>query len=633
MPDTTETRRHLAAYLHELFQWMKDERETALEPGWNAAYDAFRGRYNSAWLDKWRKNEGAGWRSTVFVRLTKTKVMTGYSQVMAILLQAGKLPWDLKSRMEIQDEAAREVEDAKVEAMHAAIENDLAVCRADRVLRESVLEMALYGASWLRCPVIRPKDRLEVAYTIPGFQFAQDPALLAQFGRATLIKRPSQSPVVEHPSLWDVFWDMEVSDPSTEGNGIFVRRQMTAGRFAALMDLPGYDKDAINRVLETSGKATRGKDETSERPNLRYMTERRAVVPVYEFHGLVPRSVLKGQDVDVTQDAREVEVSCVIAGETPECIRKPMLNEMPYRPLYMCPWEALPNEAASVGIAENVRDSQGIVNGLTRAFLDAKALSSNPMLGVKPEKLAPGQGRTSFPGKIWEVSEQAQSVREAIEALVFPDVTPGLMEAVQMFSAFADQESGLPKLLSGEIGPRQPDTAFEMAQYVESANRGIGSVIRNIDERHIEPIVTSLYHWHMLTDEEEAAKGDFLAEATGFASYQDKLKRGTNLLGLWNLAMSNPASAPWVKVGDFLTELAKTRDVEPDRIFKTEQEMQEAAAQAAQMLPPPGGVVEGMPGGVGGGPPPVGDPAAMADQNAMRAEIQAMGGGGGGMPQ
>lgn len=627
-----ERETYLARYLGELWRWMADERRDTLEAGWNAAYDAYRGRYNSEYLEKWRRNEGTSWRSTVFVRLTKIKVRTGYDQVMSILMQAGKLPWDLKARHEPEEELAREALDERVERMRASIESDLDACRADRVLAESVFDLALYGASWLRCPVMRPRGRVAVKYEIPGFQFVQTPELLAQYGRAVLVREEMKTPVVEHPSLWDVFWDLEVGDPTTEGNGIFVRREMTAGRFAALRDLPGYDKEAIDRVLQSAGRAaSRASDDTSKRPVLRELSERRAVVPVYEFHGLVPRGAMKGRDDwdAAGADRREVEISCVVAGEDcEEVIRRPIENDMPYRPLYLCQWEAMPNETMTEGIAGNVRDSQGIVNGLARAFLDAKALAANPMMGIKAEKLAPGQGRVSYPGKIWEVAETAQNVNEAIQGLTFPDVTPGILEALQVWQTFADEESGLPKMLSGEVGLRQPDTAFEMAQYVESANRGIGSVIRNIDERHIEPLVTALYHWHMMTDADEGKKGDFLVKATGFSSYQDKLRRGTNLMGLWQLAMGNPLSAPYVKVGDMLRDIARTRDVDPERVFYSDEELQARAAEAAAMQGPPA-LPGGMPGADmgGGGGVPGAPPEVMGDASAARAEEAALAGG------
>ncbi len=66
----------------------------------------------------------------------------------------------------------------------------------------------------------------------------------------------------------------------------------------------------------------------------------------------------------------------------------------------------------------------------------------------------------------------------------------------------------------------------------------------------------------------------------GFSSYQDKAVRGQNILSLFQFALSNQLTAQATKVMEFLRELARTRDIDPDKFFLTDDEL---AAQAEQM--------------------------------------------------
>ena len=85
-----DTRDKLASYLvDDLLNWMMEERRNLIEEQWRANDDAFRGRYDSSTLKKWKTSEGQGWRSKVFIWLTKQKVVTGYNNLLAVMLQGG----------------------------------------------------------------------------------------------------------------------------------------------------------------------------------------------------------------------------------------------------------------------------------------------------------------------------------------------------------------------------------------------------------------------------------------------------------------------------------------------------------------------------------------------------------------
>lgn len=591
----------LAKYIiDDLFAWFKDERSSQLEPQWRRNYDAFRGRYDSDALRKWKATEGNAWRSKVFVRLTKQKVMTGFNQVMSVMLQAGRIPWDI-SPTPIPENAffqALDLATAKerCDRMRLQIKDDFTHAHADRVFMSSGLENVLYGLSWLRAPVLRPFNGMTVSFGIPGINNMYfSPDMVQAYGRHVMTPQKVYRPVVENPGVWNVFWDLENHDHN-KGHGIIVRDMMSKGRFLDLLDVQGYDKTAINRIADQfrSNDETSDEEDDSQGPIRERFNKRKRVIPVYTFYGRVPVKYLKGYEKTSgrqirgldSKNSREVEIYCVAANaKTADIIRPPVINPLPYRNMHLAKWQDLPMEPAGVGVPEDMEDSQMIINGLTRAMLDNKALSSNLIMGWNPRRLAPGQNKNLYPGKTFEVEEGTEDVKHALHFYSPPDNTRGIPEAINLFREFADHETGISRNMEGQFDSKDRRTAYEMSKIAESGNKMIGGTIRNTDEGHIEPTVTGHYHYHMLTHPDEQMKGDFSPAATGYQTFLDRAKRGQDVLSLLQLSLSTQFTAQFTKVLPFLRELAKTRDLDPDRYYPTDNELQEEQDKIGRLLP------------------------------------------------
>ena len=592
----------LAQYIvGDLFDWFRSERNTLLEPQMRRNYDAFRGRYASDALKRWKATEGTDWRSKVFVRFTKQKVVTGFNQAMSIYLQGGDLPWDLAPSPIAQSATGQILSEAdaksRCSAMKTRIKDDFGHARLVRQFMSSTLEMCLYGFSWLRSPVLRPFARMGVEFAVPGAQYAYPPAMVRQYGRHQLVRQNISYPVVENPSAWNVFWDLETPDHQ-KGQGMIIRDMMSKGRVQDLVDVPGFDKAAIKQLCEEfaaiDDKIESSEEDDSQGPVREQFNQRRRVIPVYSFYGRVPRAYLgqwekkTGQPIRglSRESGREVEVYCVCAkGATATVLRPPVLNPLSYRPIHKAAWEDLPNEAGGMGIPEDMEDSQMIINGLTRAMLDNKALASNLLMYWNPRAMAPGQNKTLYPGKSFEIEEGVEDVRSAMQFYSPPDNTRGIPDAINLFRDFADHETGLSRTMDGQMTDPGRRTAYEMSKMAESGNKLIGGVIRNLDEGQMEPIVTGHYHYHMLTNPDESIKGDFMPVAKGFQSFQEKAKRGQDLRGLLQLSLSNEFTAQFTKVLPFLREIAAAHDLDPERYYPSDRELQEKSDKISALLP------------------------------------------------
>jgi len=593
----------LARYIvDDLFKWFKDERSTLLEPQMRRNYDAFKGKYNSDSLKKWRATEGFDWRSKVFVRLTKQKVLAGFNNCMAALLQKGELPWDIAPTPISQtgDMTVIPPEEAalRCDRMKKNIHDDFSECHADRVFQGSTLETVLYGWSWLHGPVLRKRNRVAVNFGIPGMDMFIPPRILQQYGRHSLAVVSDMKPAAENLPCWNVFWDLENPDHQA-GHGIVYREMMSKGRFLDLADEPGYDAEAVKALAAQFSENNENSedDDDSQGPIREQYSRRRRVIPVYFFYGRVPRKYLSDSKIESGSGSREAEVFCVCAkAKTAVVIRKPVVNLMPYRPIYMAKWQGVPSESAGIGLPEDMEDSQMIINGLTRALLDNKALAANLLISWNPRKMAPGQNKTLYPGKVFEVDDSVENVQSAMQFFSPPDNTRSIPEQVEMFRQFADEETGIARTMEGQQGPKNR-TAYEMAKMAEAGNKMIAGNIRNLDEGHIEPLVTAFYHWNMMTSPDESIKGDYTVSATGYQSYLEKEKRSQDIMALLQFSISNQFTAQFTKILPFLRELARSRDLDPDRFYPSDEELNQQTEELSRMLPKtPGAVPPPAPG-------------------------------------
>jgi len=580
----------------DLFTWFKDERNQLYEQTWRRGYDAFRGRYDSAALKRWKATEGKDWRSKVFVRLTKQKVVAGYNQVRAISLRGNDIRWDISPTPipELAPGVHLDPDTAalRCELMKKQIQDDFTQCKASTQTTMAILEMALYGHSWLWGPLYRSTSYVTVDFGVPGSQgMDYSPEILQQYGRHTLRRKAVWRPTVENPGVWSVFWDLETPDHQ-KGQGVIVREMMSKGRFISLMERPGYDKKAIGQIADQfkSMDEASAEEDDSQGPVREQYNKRKRVIPVYTFMGRVPIKYLKKYDGESAGDLRrldgaEAEIQCIVAkGKTPLVIWAPRINPLPYRNIYKAEWERLPHEAGGVGLPENIEDSQMIVNGLTRTMLDNKALSSNLLMWWNPRNLAPGQNKSLYPGKAFETNENVDDVHKALGFYSPPDITGNTPKLIEFFRQFADDESGLARTLEGQKMDART-TAYEISKVTESGNKMIGGTVSNHDEGHITPLVTGFYHWHMLTNPREEIKGDYTPRAKGWESYLEKAERGQNIMELMKLSLSSEYTAQFTKVLRFLREAARAYDLDPDNFYPTDKEVDEQAENLARQLP------------------------------------------------
>lgn len=567
-----------------------------LEIKWQENIDAFNSVVTN---DTWKVQEAEGWRSDTFIPLTKMKVLAGFAMVIDMFLQGGKLPfalfpspWDNIVLEDLPDEQREIIEDS-ISDMSGLIHQQLADCQGDRQFIKNVLSGSIYGETYAKFfvhEVIR-KGYKQISFAPNGLV---DPT--GQYTRFEKYQTSVDSPAFGYASVWDVFRDLEVDDVQ-KGRGI-IHRQMTSP--FGLKELKGgsfYINENIEEAIKEckdEGNYGKGSDDSSLPPILRSIKHGKKSIERIELWGRVPRKLAinflkdlkdKGAKVNPLEeydnDGDEIEVLCEMAGT--KCIRFAR-NDTGKRPWYRAVWEIKLDHAEGTGIADNVKAPQKVVNGMVRGLEDNVKLIANVILAIKKRYLAPGALQEGIkPGEQLQLAEEVDDARKAVQQIIIQDITGSLFNGIPLFERYADESSQLPKILQGVVADkRKPDTLGELNMLQNNAGKYLGSVIKNYDEGLVEPITQDFYEYNMDDPNVKKGKGNFIAQALGFSSFQAKVERLQKLMQALNLAFSNEYMAGEIKVREGLSEIYKALDVDPDQILKSREEKQQEQEEGMQ---------------------------------------------------
>ena len=139
-----------------------------------------------------------------------------------------------------------------------------------------------------------------------------------------------------------------------------------------------------------------------------------------------------------------------------------------------------------------------------------------------------------------------------------------------------------------------------------AASGAIKNVIKNVDDYLLRPLGERLYRFNMQFDFNPEIRGDLEVKARGTESLMANEVRSQRLMQFMQIA-SAPTLAPFAKFQYIIREIAKSLELDPDKVTNN---MNEAAIQAelmkqfqqeAQEQQPPAGANPADPTGAGGG--------------------------------
>ena len=627
MPDQ---KLNLAGLIASRFQTAEDSRKLH-ESRWLTAYQNYRGLYGKK--VRFRESE----KSRVFVKVTKTKVLAAFGQLIDVIFGTGKFPIGIRETKMPEGEVSQahldsqnpvpgiettpeepvegqEPEEniydvgyegdgrvlkpgatyglgkfeekfieelAKMEGNYvegfSPNPQDLEVSPAQRAARRmeklihdqieesngaSELRSALFEAAMMGTGII--KGPFNFNKTLNKWDEDEE-------GNRTYNPLEVRVPRIEFVSTWDFFPDPNATTME-ECEYVIHRHRLNRSQFRALSKMPYFDKDAIRDCLIMGGNYEKRGYEDQIREE-EQDEQSAAQYEVLEYWGIMDAEYAREVGIeldDSIDDLDEVQINAWVSNDK---VLRVVINPFtPYRiPYHAFPYEKNPYSFFGVGVAENMDDSQQIMNGHARMAIDNLALSGSLVFDVDESALVGGQSFEMYPGKIFR--RQAGMPGQAIHGVKFPNTSTENMMMFDKFRQLADEQTGIPSYSHGQTGVQSMTrTASGMSMLLGAASLNIKTVVKNLDDFLLKPLGEAYFQWNMqFLEDKLGVVGDLEVSASGTNSLMQKEVRSQRLT-MFLQTVQNPAIAPFVKMSKLISELAYSLDLDPDEILNDPEE-------------------------------------------------------------
>ena len=639
----------LVSFIDSAYKDAKDHRRMD-EERWTLGYQNYRGIYSSD--VQFTDTE----KSKAFVKITKTKVLAAYAQVVDVLFAGSRFPIGVQARKNpnnvadavsinpgrITEEQIKDTVgvDYKIPGTIARpdIAKDLGVYKDALSPHEEELEAGpgtapgsiTYEPAKRAAQLLEKKmhDQLEESEASKHLRSVAFEACL--FGTG-ILKGPFLTdkefprwdekgkydplfetvPRVEYVSIWDFYPD-PASRNMSEAEFVIQRHRLSRTQLRALKKRPHFREESIELCVDMGPDYVREYwEDTLDESELDSSIDRYQVL---EYWGVIDAELAEQADIDIPKSLKNLDELQINAWVCNGQVLRLVLNPFtPARiPFMAVPYELNPYSFFGIGVAENMSDTQLLMNGFYRMAVDNGALSGNLLIEIDETNLVPGQDLSVYPGKVFR--RQAGAPGQAIFGTKFPNVSQELMMMFDKSRQLADEATGIPSYSHGATGIMGVGrTASGMSMLMGAAQSAIKAVVRNVDDYLLAPLGKSLFAFNMqFAFDEEYTKGDLEVIAQGTESLMRNEIRSQRLLQFLQMA-GNQQMAPFVNYSYILRELAASMDIDEDKILYDQREavmqakmMAEIQALMPQQPPAPQGPEGGAPNpddptGTGGG--------------------------------
>jgi len=472
-------------------------------------------------------------------------------------------------------------------SMEKQIVDQLQESHANKHLRSTAFEMALFGTGVMKGPFAVDKE-------YPNWN---------EEGEYSPVFKTI--PQVSHVSVWNFYPDPD-STNIEQAQYVIERHKMSRSELRSLKRRPYFRDNVIEEVIADGENYTKKywEDDLIDYNQDSYVER----FEILEYWGMLDTDLLEEQGVSIPKELRDFEELQANVWVSGGRLLRVVLN--PFKPSkipYMAaPYELNPYSFFGVGLAENMDDTQTLMNGFMRMAVDNAVLSGNLLIEVDETNLVPGQDLSVYPGKVFR--RQGGAPGQAIFGTKFPNVSQENLQLFDKARQLADESTGLPSFSHGQTGVSGVGrTASGISMLMNAASGSIKTVIKNVDDYLLKPLGEGLFRFNMQFNFNPEIRGDLEVHARGTESLMANEVRSQRLMQFLQTA-SNPALAPFAKFNYIIREIAKAMDLDPSKVTNN---MDEAVLQAEllkqfqgpapQQGQPPAGANPMDPTGAGGG--------------------------------
>jgi hypothetical protein len=545
-------------------------------------------------------------RSRAYPKITRKKVINTVSRLMEMLFPQTEKNWGIKPtpmpdlavadmqrlldeigmpvdgqplNLQQLDAAVMKIAEARCKMMGEVIDDQLSEIDWVTLARKVIFSGVLYGPGIAKGPLVKLKKQSTV---------------VVENGRYVAKEVSRRYPFFEFLSVWSYYPDLSAKDRASRDD-FYERHVLSRQQIEKLKDRDDFMQDRVTAYL--ASKTTGDYKEEWWESLLRVSGDRQTgKVDVRKYLGLEYWGFCSGHELAAAgiQLAPNQPFPADRLAEQFHCTAFLLGNMLvklkvnPYRsqrlPDHIFVYEDDDINLMGSGLPPIVRDSQMAICEAARMSLDNGSAVCGPILEMNVDLLMPGQDLAIHAYKTFFREDEDRAGVPAVREIKVDSHIAELQGLIELFMAFADDETALPPTSTGDItkgGSEAVRTQGNMSMIMSAAALPIRDTVRNFDT-FTESVVSSLVDWNMQFNPRDDIKGDFVTIARGTTSLIAKEVRA---IALDNFkATLTPDEVPYVKTGELLKERAKSRDI-PDSVFEddaTVKKKLDAQAQVAQ---------------------------------------------------
>ena len=579
--------------------YKRERREVEVQ--WLRNLRQYLGQYDPEILEKIEPD-----RSRAYPKLTRIKVVSMVSRLMALLFPTSEKNWGLQASksptfaantvQQVLDVWAAQNPGAQItkkeldrilkkaasimaEKMEEEIDDQLmdiggsAAMDYVALVRKVIFSAVLYGPGILKGPMT--VSRRQGVYSIGP-------------SGVTVTEEDVLRPYYEHVTCWDYYPDM-AAKTFAQMDGQFQRHVFSRHQLRKLADRSDFLGDRVKRYLEThqDGNYRRETYESELKVlgGANNVKDNGRKFEVIEYWGYVFGHELRAAGVKTADNKLSDETRAtvwMVDGEVIKAAADPFPDGVQMYHVFV--FEEDEVNLMGSGLPPICRDSQLGVCASTRMLIDNASVTCGPQLEVNVDLLRLDQDTKGVkPFKVWyrEGDGQAAGV-QAVRNITIDNHIPELMQMVELFMGFADKETFVSPATNGDMenSPSEPmRTSSGASMILGNAALPFRDIVRNFDQFTMS-VIHSLVEWNRLFNTNEDIKGDLQPTARGATSLIAKEVRA---MALDNLATTlRDDEAVYVDMRELARSRISVRDLPTERLMLSDEDVEKKQAEIAQ---------------------------------------------------
>lgn len=596
-------------------------RESGIEQTWLECEEAYlgiddenRGEFAGA---RWAKpmnmegplrkeNSSDGVKATAFIKLTARYVDAGSAKVCEIALPVDGKPFTLKATpvpemaaaaedntpaeqvtgeampgpdgqpVKVKDLAKFKIEQAEKEAEKSAtrIYDWMVEYKHNAEMRKVIFDGSRIGTGIIKGPIPETSSATAVRRTPAGVAVE----------RVEKIK-----PVARWVDPWRFFPAPGCGEDIHKGGHAFEVDPMLVGELLALGRDAGasFNPEAIDTVIG-QGPGKCNLDDYGA-PKQDAQQAKGKLFEVWHFHGMIPRAAFEAaneeQASDLDQQKDQVAAIVTIVNDVViRAVLQPL--ESARLPYHVFTWRRRAGSWAGVGVGEQVRTPQRIVNAAWRRLLNNAGQSSGSQVVMDAGAVEPAnKSWVITPDKLWWLRKDSgiDDVRKAFAAFQWPNTTAQILTIIEAGYRMAEEHTSIPLITQGQSGDTTPDTFGGQQLQDNNANQLLRDVGFGLNDQITTPLVDQFYEWLLLdTEVPDDEKGDYQVDTSGALAIIEKALQDQTIMAMGGM-VANPAFK--IDPAKWFENWARSKRMNPKDFQYTDADWERIEAQPKPAAP------------------------------------------------